>query len=94
MVKEPVRRADLKPVFSSSFSSVLKCGTWVYCIKEDESLDKYIVLGVCTGITEDEEIDGLYYYYVRSNDENENINYDARIGTFWRLIESNSEKII
>lgn len=41
------------------FSSVLKCGTWVYCIKEDDSLDKYIVLGVCTGITEDEEIEGF-----------------------------------
>lgn len=56
----------------------------------------YDIIHTCTVrlVEKDEEIDGLYYYYVRSNDENENINYDARIGTFWRLIESNSEKII
>lgn len=56
----------------------------------------YDIIHTCTVrlVEKDEEIDGLYYYYVRSNDESENINYDARIGTFWRLIESNSEKII
>ena len=56
----------------------------------------YDIIHTCTVrlVEKDEEIDGLYYYYVRSNDENENINYDNRIGTFWRLIESNSEKII
>lgn len=41
------------------FSSVIKNGTWVYCIREDESLDKYIILGVCVGVTEDEEIEGF-----------------------------------
>lgn len=41
------------------FSSVLKCGTWVYCIREDDSLDRYLVLGVCTGISNDEEIEGF-----------------------------------
>lgn len=42
----------------------------------------------------DDEIEGLMYYYVRSNKEEDNINYDPRIGYFWRLIESVSNKII
>jgi len=40
------------------FSSVIKNGTWVYCIKEDDTEDRYVVLGVATGIVGDESIDG------------------------------------
>ncbi len=43
------------------FSSVIKVGSWVYCFKEDESLEKYIVLGVCVGITADNQVEGFSY---------------------------------
>lgn len=45
-------------------------------------------------IEKDEEINGLYWLYLRANEEELNTNVDPRIGTFWRIIESTSEKIL
>ena len=50
--------------------------------------------GTIRKIEQDDEIEDLFFYYVRANDESMNVNYDAEIGTFWRLIESCSDKII
>jgi hypothetical protein len=43
------------------FSSVIRVGSWVYCFKEDDSLEKYIVLGVCAGIPDDNQVPGFDY---------------------------------
>lgn len=40
-------------------SSVLKKGSWVYVIKLNNTEDRYLVLGVCTGISGEEQLDGF-----------------------------------
>lgn len=45
-------------------------------------------------IEDDEDIPGLLWLYLRANDESLNTNIDNRIGSFWRVIEYPSDKII
>lgn len=39
-------------------------------------------------IEPDNELADLTWLYIRANDESLNVNYDSRIGYFWRIIES------
>lgn len=41
------------PIGGTGLSSVMRKGTWVYCFFEDDNEQRPIVMGVCTGITED-----------------------------------------
>ena len=50
--------------------------------------------GTVRKIEPDDEIEGLFFYYIRANDESMNTNYDPQIGSFWRVIESCSNKTI
>lgn len=45
-------------------------------------------------IEKDDSAQDLYWLYIRANDEELNIIPDPRIGLFWKMIESNSNKII
>lgn len=50
-------------------------------------------IGTIQLVEEDDEIAGLSWLYVRSNNEEDNIQYDERIGNYWCVSESTSEYI-
>lgn len=51
--------------------------------------------GIIVYIEPDDEMEDLLWYYVRSNEESFNTQTDPKLNrTFWRLIESCSNKII
>lgn len=42
----------------------------------------------------DNENPELQWLYIRANEESMNTQFDPRIGTYWRIIENTSNKII
>lgn len=45
-------------------------------------------------VEEDEEIPNIYYYYLRANNEEKNIHYDPRIGSYFDIIHSTSDRLV
>lgn len=50
--------------------------------------------GTIKFIEPDIEVEGLDWLYIRANDEMLNRQIDNRIGTYWRIIEFCSNKIV
>ena len=51
---------------------------------------------ICTirAIEQDEDIPGLYYYYLCANEEVLNDKIDPKIGMYFEFVEANSDRII
>lgn len=45
-------------------------------------------------IEQDNDMEGLFWYYLVANKEEYNSNFDPRIGNFWRIIENISPLIM
>lgn len=45
-------------------------------------------------IEEDDEYSGLYYYYLRANDEKKNIQADPRFGNYFTMVPFDSEYLL
>lgn len=49
--------------------------------------------GTVKFVEQDNEISELQWLYIRANNEELNTQFDPRFGTFWRIIEANSNYI-
>ena len=52
-----------------------------------------ITTGTIRMIEPDNEDPELKWFYIRANDDRLNIQFDPRIGNYWRIIENKSEFI-
>ena len=67
-------------------------GSIIYIMDQiDPDIKTY---GTIRLVEQDTEIPDLQWYYVMANDETLNVQFDSRIGNYWRIIENTSEYII
>lgn len=55
--------------------------------------DDVVYYGTVRLIEEDNEIPGLFWLYIRANDEELNVNIDQRIGEYFIIIEDCNSRI-
>lgn len=60
---------------------------------EDLINDEIIYYGTVRLIEEDNEIPGLFWLYIRANDEELNVNIDQRIGEYFVIIEDCNSRV-
>lgn len=67
-------------------------GSIIYIMDQiDPDIKTY---GTIRLVEQDNDIPDLQWYYVMANDEMLNVQFDPRIGNYWRIIENTSEYII
>lgn len=56
----------------------------------------YNIYHICTirFVEEDEEVEGVYYYYLLANEDDLNTQEDPRLGKFWTIVGNNDPHIM